>query len=169
MFCCLHQHRLLLWPCIVTCLSRFAFPRSLGGLACFSCVLGSWAWEALFSAICSLPWLLAIIKGCPDHHIFSQFNFQNCLNSSEPQSLWIQASQGLPVLPSLCIPIPPVLCGSNTFTAETFSILSENVMKFEMVQFQNNIPTGNLAGHKKCFSLFLCLCCSVVCFGVVFL
>lgn len=133
MFCCLHQRRLLVWAHTVICLSQFAFPRCLGGLVCFSRVFGSWDWEALFSAIYSLLWHLAIIKGCPDHHIFSQFNFQNCLNSSEPQSLWIRASRGLPVLPSLCIPIPPLLCGGNTFMAETFSILSENVMNFEMI------------------------------------
>lgn len=101
--------------------------RSLGLFFMCVWILG------LFSAIYSLPWHLAIIKGCPDHHIFSKFNFQNCLNSSEPQSLWSQASRGLPVLPSLCIPTPPLLCGSNTFMAETFSILSENVMNFEMI------------------------------------
>ena len=133
MFRCLHQRRLLVWPHTVICLSQFAFPRCLGGLVCFSCVFGSWDWETLFSAIYSSPWHLAIIKGCPDHHICSQFNFQNCLNSLEPQSLRIRASRGLPVLPSLCIPIPPLLCGGNTFMAETFSILSENVMNFEMI------------------------------------
>lgn len=46
--------------------------------------------------------------------------------------------------------------------APTFSILSESVMNSEMISIPKNIPTGNFAGHKKCFSFVLCLCCSVV-------
>lgn len=71
--------------------SQFAFLCYLGSLFCFLYEFGSWDWEAIFSAICSLPWHIAISKGCQDHHISSQFNFQNCLNSSELQSLWIWA------------------------------------------------------------------------------
>lgn len=44
----------------------------------------------------------------------------------------------------------------------TFSILSESVMNSEMIEIPKSIPTGNFAGHKKCFSLVLCLCCSMV-------
>lgn len=122
-----------LYDLTVVQFSQFAFPCYLGSLICFLCVFGSWNWEAFISAICSLPRHIAISKGCQDHCIFSQFNFQNCLTSSELQPLWIWASRGLPVLSSLNIPIPPLLCGGNTYTAPTFSILSESVMNSEMI------------------------------------
>lgn len=151
-----------LYDLTVVRLSQFAFPCCLGSLIYFLCVLDPETGRHFFSAICSLPWHIAISKGCQDHCIFSQFDFQNCLSSSEPQSIWIRASRGLPVLSSLCIPIPPLLCGGNTFMAPTFSILSESVMNSEMISIPKNIPTGNFAGHKKCFSFVLCLCCSMV-------
>lgn len=106
MFSCLHPCRLLVWShCGLP--QSVCFPLLFGKLDLFFMCVGSWDWEAFFSAICSLPWHIAISKGCQDHCIFSQFDFQNCLSSSEPQSIWIWASRGLPVLSSLCIPFLP--------------------------------------------------------------
>lgn len=157
MFCCLP-------PTAFACVRLL--PRAAWGVwLWFSCVLRSWDWEAPSSALCSFLWCLTIIKCCPDHHVFSQFNFKNCLNSSELQSLRIQASRSPPVLPSLCIPTPLLLCEGNTLMAETFSILSGHVMNLEMIESKKKpIPTGNFAGHKNWFSSGLCLCCSVVSF-----
>lgn len=42
------------------------------------------------------------------------------------------------------------------------------VTNSEMIEIPKNIPTGNFAGHKKCFSLVLCLCCSMVSLRVTF-